>query len=132
MTKKILSVRVTFCTHLFVHFLYCRKACFGPCLHLPPRNLSIYNILRWDDGTNELSTKSLMFQVFFTLFIDLGHSKLFIFIFVILYKKIRKWIERISEKRFAKNLEKKYYLERQTLGQQFNCPIVQVTKPNIL
>ena len=39
-----------------------------------------------DDGTNESLTKSLMFQVlcFYILFIDLGHSKLFIFIFVIL------------------------------------------------
>ena len=39
-----------------------------------------------DDRTNKSSTKSLMFQVlfFFILFIDLEHSKLFIFIFVIL------------------------------------------------
>ena len=39
-----------------------------------------------DGGTNESLTKRLMFQVllFFILFIDLGHSKLFIFIFVIL------------------------------------------------
>ena len=44
------------------------------------RQSTIYITLGFlDDWTNELSTKSLMFQV-----LDLGHSKLFIFIFVIL------------------------------------------------
>ena len=45
-----------------------------------------YTIYILDDGTNELSIKSLMFQLllFFILFTDLEHSKLFIFIFVIL------------------------------------------------
>ena len=38
---------------------------------------------RWADWTNESSTNRLMFQVLsFILFIDLGHSKLFTFIFV--------------------------------------------------
>ena len=49
-------------------------------------NLQYITLGCLDDGTNELSTKSLMFQVlfFFILFIDLGHSKFFIIIFVIL------------------------------------------------
>ena len=48
-------------------------------------NLQYITLGCLDDGTNESSTKSLMFQVLFLIiFIDLGHSKLFIFIFVIL------------------------------------------------
>ena len=49
-------------------------------------NLQYITLGCLDDGTNESSTKSLMFQVLFflILFIDLGHSKLFIFICVIL------------------------------------------------
>ena len=45
-------------------------------------NLQFITLGCLDDGTNESSTKSLMFQVlfFFILFIDLWHSKLFIFI----------------------------------------------------
>ena len=47
-------------------------------------NLQYITLGCLNDGTKESSTKSLMFQVlfFFTLFIDLGHSKLFTFIFV--------------------------------------------------
>ena len=45
-------------------------------------NLQYITLGCLDDGTNESSTKSLMFQVLF--FIELGHSKLFNFIFVIL------------------------------------------------
>ena len=51
-----------------------------------------YNMLgRLDDGTNESSTKRLIFQVlfFFLIFINLGHSKLFIFIVLSKNKKIR-------------------------------------------
>ena len=49
-------------------------------------NLQYITLDCLDDGTNESLTKSLKFQVlfFFILFIDLGHSKLFIFIFIIL------------------------------------------------
>ena len=50
-------------------------------------NLQYVTLGCLDDGTNESSTKSLMFQVIFfynMLFIDLEHSKLFILIFVIL------------------------------------------------
>ena len=49
-------------------------------------NLQYNTLVRWAYGTKDSSTKCLMFEVlfFFILFIDLGHSKLFIFIFVIL------------------------------------------------
>ena len=49
-------------------------------------NLQYITLGCLDDGTNESSAKSLMFQVlfFFILFIDLGRWKLFISIFVIL------------------------------------------------
>ena len=49
-------------------------------------NLQFIKLGCLDDGTNQLSTKSLMFQVLFFLYflyLDLGHSNLFIFIFVI-------------------------------------------------
>ena len=47
-----------------------------------------YNILVcWADGTNDSLTKRLTFQVFFL--IDLGHSKLFIFISVIFLENIK-------------------------------------------
>ena len=51
-------------------------------VHLKSVNLQYIMLGCFDDGTNESSTKSLMFQVlyFFILFIELGHSKLFIFI----------------------------------------------------
>ena len=49
-------------------------------------NLQYITLGCLDDGTNESSTKSLIFQVlyFSMLLIDLGYSKLFILIFVIL------------------------------------------------
>ena len=54
--------------------------------HLKSVNLQYSMLGCLDDGTNDLSTKSLMFQVLFSLilFIDLGRSKLPIFTFVIL------------------------------------------------
>ena len=55
---------------------------------LEQKSVNLQYIMRdcLDGGTNESLTKSLMFQVLFfkILFIDLGHSKLFIFTFVIL------------------------------------------------
>ena len=47
-------------------------------------NLQYITLGCLDDGTNKSSTKSLMSQVLFflILFIDLGHLKLFIVIFV--------------------------------------------------
>ena len=65
----------------------CRKLHFMYSLRIIKSvNIQYITLGYLDDGTNESSTKSLMFQVlfFFILFIDLGHSKLFIFIFVIL------------------------------------------------
>ena len=46
--------------------------------HFKSVNLQYITLGCLDDGTNELSTKSLMFHVLFfsILFIDLGHSKL--------------------------------------------------------
>ena len=44
--------------------------------------------------------------IFFRLFIDLGHSKLFTFIFVF-FGKIKKQIESIFAKNSARNYEKK-------------------------
>ena len=57
--------------------------------HLKSINLQYITLGCLADGTNDSSTKSLMFQVIFfytMLFIDLEHSKLFIFIFVKLWK----------------------------------------------
>ena len=47
-------------------------------------NPTIYNIIRWFAGTNDLSTKCLIIKALFLLsfLIDLAHSKFFIFIFV--------------------------------------------------
>ena len=55
-------------------------------VHMKSVNLQYITLGCLDYGTNESSTKSLIFQVlfFFILLLDLGHSKLFIFIFVIL------------------------------------------------
>ena len=57
------------------------------------------------------------------LYIDLGHSKLFIFIFIIL---LRKWKGFCKE--FCKILWKKLYLEHHTLGQRVICPIGPVNQ----
>ena len=54
----------------------------------PTKNPSIYNILRlvaWTVGKRIIDQESDVPSIFFyILFIDLGHSKLFIFIFLIL------------------------------------------------
>ena len=65
--------------------IYCQVH-FNEEVHLKSVNLQYITLGCLDDGTNESSIKSLMFQVLFflILFIDLGHSKLFILIFVIL------------------------------------------------
>ena len=53
----------------------------------PTKNPSIYNILRlvaWTVGKRIIDQESdVPSIIFYILFIDLGHSKLFIFIFVI-------------------------------------------------
>ena len=71
-------------------------------------NLKYITLGCLDDGTNESSTKNLMFQVlfFFILFIELGHSKLFTFL-LYFFKKITKQIESIFAKNSARNHEKK-------------------------
>ena len=68
-------------------------------------NLQYNTLVDWDTGMNYSSTKCLMFQaLFFSLFlIELGHSKLLLFY----HKKIRKSIETIFAKNFARNYEKK-------------------------
>ena len=60
-----------------------------------------YNMLVcWEAGTKDLSTKRLMLQALF--FIDLGHSKLFTFIFAFFLKN-----KRIDWKYFCKEFCKK-------------------------
>ena len=56
----------------------------GAALSLKSVNLQNIMLGCMDNGTNELVLKCLMFQVlfYFIFFIDLGHSKLFLFIFV--------------------------------------------------
>ena len=53
-------------------------------------NLQFNTLVHRADGANESSTKRLMFQVFFFSYflIGFGHSKIFIFIFMILQKNI--------------------------------------------
>ena len=71
-------------------------------------NLQYFTLGWFNDGTNESLSKSLMFQILFffsLLFIDLGHSKLVIFIFVISWKN-----KKIFAKKFARNHEKKIAL----------------------
>ena len=48
-----------------------------------PDNIQYNTMVSWFAGTNDLSTKSLMYQALFVLpfLIDFGHSKLIIFIF---------------------------------------------------
>ena len=60
--------------------------------NLKSDNLQYNTLGRWVDGTNDSSTKHLIFQAFFFSYflIDLGHSKVFIFIFV-KGIPIRKW-----------------------------------------
>ena len=70
---------------------------------LKSNNLQYNTLDRWVDGTINSSAKCLMFQALFFLwsFINLGHSKLFFFIFV---------IETIFAKNFARNHENKIIL----------------------
>ena len=74
------------------------------------KNPSIYNILHWFAWTmvqrivNQGSDVPRI--IFFHHFLDLGHSKLFIFIFVI-FRKLREKTKRILAKNFARNDEKK-------------------------
>ena len=69
-----------------------------PCLVLKSVNLQYITLGCLDDGTNKSSTRSLMFQVLILYnFIDLVHSKLFISIFVILWKN-----KKINWKDFCK------------------------------
>ena len=66
-------------------------------------NLQYNTLVCWANGTSDLLTKHLKFQVIFSKFlIDLGHSKLFLFIFVIFKKKNFKKIERVFAKNFAR------------------------------
>ena len=77
------------------------------------KNPSIYNILHWFAWTmvqrivNQGSDVPRI--IFFHHFLDLGHSKLFIFIFVI-FRKLREKTKRILAKNFARNDEKKIIL----------------------
>ena len=52
--------------------------------YLKSVNLQYNTLVRWDDGTNESSTKSLMFHVFFYTLFRLRALKTLFFIFVIL------------------------------------------------
>ena len=72
-------------------------------------NLQYNMLVRWYAGKNESLTKHPMLQAF-SFYNFLGHSNLFIFIFVILYKILQDFM-------------KKKYLEHQALDQQVICPI---------
>ena len=76
------------------------------------RNPSIYNILRWVAWRMEQTNRRPRVPsiIFFIFFIDLGNSKLFFLYFCNFIKKIRKWIERVFAKNFARNQEKKIIL----------------------
>ena len=52
-------------------------------LWLQTKNPTIFNVICWVVGTNNSSTKHLMFQalIFFIISIDLGHSKFFIYVY---------------------------------------------------
>ena len=89
-------------------------------------NLQYITLGCLDDGTNKSSTKSLMFQLlFFYTFYRLRAPKTLYF-----YNFIKKLENKLKGKNFARNHEKKY-LEHQSLGRQFVCPIVQATQHDI-
>ena len=77
-------------------------------------NLQYNTLARWVDGKNDSSTKLLMFQALFFFIISYRLRALKTFYFY--YKKVKKLIETIFEKNFARNYEKKKYLEHQMLG----------------
>ena len=67
-------------------------------------NLQYNTLVRWDAGTKDSSTKRLMFQAFFSLFlIDLGHSELFIFMIQKIKNKLKGFLQRILQD-FRKNI----------------------------
>ena len=87
-----------------------------------------------DDGTNESSTKHLMFQVllFFHDFLQNSlkkSSNLFSYFF---HKVTKIKIKSFECPKSIKSMKKKWYLEHETLGRRFICPIVQATQLNIL
>ena len=89
--------------------------------HVKSDNLQCNRLVCWAHGTNYLSTKRLNF-FFFYFFIDMGtQNSLFSFC-----NFIR--LERVFAKNFARFYEEKKYLEHQTLGRRFVCPIGPVTQ----
>ena len=93
------------------HLIVNRKSKKSELIHQQSRptllksvNLQYITLGCLDDGTNESSTKSLMFQVCtisFTLFIDIEHSKL------LFCNSIKKKLKGFFARNFARNHEKK-------------------------
>ena len=90
-------------------------------------NLQYNTLGRLDDGTNELSTKCLLFQVLFFFMISCKNPfNLFSYFF---YKITKIKMRSFECPKSIKSVKK--YSEHQTLGRQFVCPIVQATQRNM-
>ena len=95
--------------------------------YLKSVNLQYNTLVCWAYGTNDLSTKCLMFQVLY-----LQNSLQKPFQFILFFHKITKMkIKRFECPKSIKNYEKKY-LECQTLGRQVVCPISPANQRIIL
>ena len=72
-------------------------------------NPTIFNIIRWVAGTNDSSTKSLMFQVlfFFYNFLQKSLQKSFQFIFLFFYNFSKIKVKSFDCPKYIKNYEKK-------------------------
>ena len=95
-------------------------------------NLQYITLGCLDNGTNQSSSKSLMFQVLvFHTFYRLRVLKTLYFYFFNFIENKKK-IERSFAKNFARNLGKKIILGTSDTWSGFVCPIVQATRRNIL
>ena len=88
-------------------------------------NPLIYNIIRWFAGpmgqtTSRTSVWRLKYFFFFIIFYRLRALKTIYFHFC---NFIKKYIDSVFAKNFARFYEKKKYSEHQTLGWQNVCPI---------
>ena len=100
------------------------------------KHQSIYNIIRWVAGMmgqrNRRPSVWCSKYFFFHDFLQNSLQKSFQFFFLIFFKKTSKIkIKSFECPKSIKSINKKY-LEHQTLGRRFVCPIVQATQHNIL
>ena len=91
-----------------------------------------YNMLgRWDNSLINQASDVPSTYYFFSKFLAKFFTKILSIFFITLQKenKLKGFLQRILQEIMKKN---NMYLEHQTLGRRFVCPIVQVTQRIIL